>query len=117
MLPRLAIWSVLLFAGCKESSERTLLGTWRVEGPDTNNATWTYHADHTLDFTGFDAESQPLLEHGTWKLSGDQLTQTVSASTAKPTIPAFTSTIVKLTSDKLALRSSGETVIVMQRIQ
>jgi len=59
MLPKILLGSLMvlvLLAGCKPSPEQMLVGTWRIQGLNAGGA-WTYHADHALEFHGYDGRA------------------------------------------------------------
>ena len=118
MLARMLIGSLMtvaLLAGCKPSPERMLAGTWKIQGPDTAGV-WTYRADHTLEFKGYDGLG-PVSANGTWRVEGSKLTFNLAASARHAGVPDTTNTIVSLTATQLQLRTVGETVVTLNRIK
>ena len=102
-----------LLVGCKPLPERMLTGTWKVQGPDTAGV-WIYHADHTLEFKGYD-EVGPVSANGVWRVEGSKLTFSLAASVRHAGVPDTTNTIVSLTATQLQLRTVGETVVTLNR--
>ena len=118
MLPRILIGSLLalaLLAGCKRSPERMLPGTWKIQGPETAGV-WTYRADHTLEFNGYD-ELGPVSANGAWRVQGNTLTFSLEASARHAGVPDTPNTIVSLTAAQLQLRTVGETVVTFDRVK
>ena len=118
MLSRVILGSLIplaLLAGCKPSPERVLPGTWKIQGPDTAGV-WTYRADHTLEFNGYD-ELGPVSANGAWHLEGSKLTFSLAPSARHTGVPDTTNTIVSLTATQLQLRTVGETVVTLNRIK
>jgi hypothetical protein len=106
---------VALFAGCKPAPEGMLPGTWKIQGPETAGV-WTYRADHTLEFKGYD-ELGPVSANGVWRVEGDKLTFSLAASARHTGVPDTTNTIVSLTKTQLQLRTVGERVVILNRIK
>jgi hypothetical protein len=104
-----------LLAGCKPSSERMLLGTWKIQGPVTAGV-WIYRADHTLEFKGYDGLG-PVSANGTWRVQGSQLTYNLAASDRHTGVSDTTNTIVSLTATQLQLRTVEETVVTLNRME
>jgi hypothetical protein len=102
-----------LLTGCKPSSERMITGTWKVQGPETAGV-WTYRADHTLEFKGYD-ELGPVSANGAWRIEGSKLTFSLAASVRHAGVPDTTNTIVSLTATQLQLRTVGQTVVTLNR--
>jgi len=118
MLPRMLVGSLAalaLLAGCKPSPERMLAGTWKIQGPETAGV-WTYRADHTLEFKGYD-ELGPVSANGSWRVQGNQLTFSLGPSARHSGVPDTTNTIVSLTATQLQLRTVGETVVTFNRMK
>jgi hypothetical protein len=116
MLSRILVGSLVtlaLLAGCKPSPERMLVGTWKIQGPDTAGV-WTYRADHTVEFKGYDALG-PVSAIGDWRVEGSKLTFNLAPSARHAGIPDTTSNIVSLTATQLQLRTLGETVVTLNR--
>jgi hypothetical protein len=116
MLPRMLVSSLMvltLLVGCKPLPERMLTGTWKVQGPDTAGV-WIYHADHTLEFKGYD-ELGRVSANGVWRVKGSKLTFSLAASVRHAGVPDTTNTIVSLTATQLQLRTAGETVVTLNR--
>ena len=107
--------ALALLAGCKPSPERMLAGTWKIEGPETAGV-WTYRADHTLEFKGYD-ELGPVSANGAWRVQGNKLTFSLAASARHTGVPDTTNTIVSLTATQLQLRTVGETVVTFNRMK
>src|ERR1700720_3417008 len=100
MLPKILLGSLtalVLLAGCKPSPEQMLVGTWRIQGLNAGGA-WTYHADHTLEFHGYDGLGR-VSASGTWRVQGNKLT------------------FVSHTPTQLQLQTVGETVVTFDRIK
>src|ERR1700745_2825546 len=118
MRPQILVGSFMaltLLAACKPPPEQMLAGTWKIQGPETAGV-WTYRADHTLEFKGYD-ESGPVSAKGAWRLQGDKLTFSLAASARHAGIPDTTNTIVSLTSSRLQLRTVGQKVITLNRMK
>ena len=116
MLSKILVGSLaalVLLAGCKPPPEHMLVGTWKVQGPKASGV-WTYRADHTLEFNGYD-ELGPVSASGTWRLQGNQLTFNLRDSDRHAGVPNTTDTIVSLTSTQLQLQTVGETVVTLNR--
>src|SRR5438067_8715463 len=112
MLSRILVGSLMtlvLLAGCKPSPERMLVGTWKIQGPETAGV-WTYRADHTLEFKGHDVLG-PVSANGAWRVEGSKLTFSLAPSARHAGVPDTTNTIVSLTATQLQLRTVGETVV------
>src|SRR4029453_12267575 len=105
MLPRILVASLItlaLLAGCKPSPEQMLVGTWRIQGLNAGGA-WTYHADHTLEFHGYDGQG-PVSASGTWRAQGKKLTFNLGDSDSTGGLPDTTVTIVSHTPTQLQLQ-------------
>lgn len=116
MLSRIVAGSLaalILLGGCRPSPKQLLVGTWKVQGPDTSGV-WTYRANHTLEFKGYDALG-PVSANGDWQVQGNKLTFNLKASARHAGIPDTTVTIVSLTSAQLQLQTIGETVVTLNR--
>src|SRR5947207_5923660 len=88
MLPKILLGSLMvlvLLAGCKPSPEQMLVGTWRIQGLNAGGA-WTYHADHTLEFHGYDGQG-PVSASGTWRVQGNKLTFNLGDSDRHAGVP------------------------------
>ena len=118
MLTRILLVSLItlpLLAGCSPSPERALPGTWKIQGPETSGV-WTFRADHTLEFKGFD-EVGPVSANGAWRVEGQKLTFSLESSARHAGVPDTTNTIVRLTATQLQLRTVGETVVTFNRMK
>lgn len=118
MLLRIVIVSFTTFAllaGCKPPPERLLVGTWKIQGPETAGI-WTYRPDHTLEFKGYD-ELGPVSANGAWRVQGSKLTFSLAPSARHAGVPDTTNTIVRLTPTQLQLRTVGETVVTFNRLK
>ncbi len=118
MLPKILVGSLtalVLLAGCKPSTEHMLVGTWKVKGPKAA-AVWTYRADHTVEFRGYDGLGR-VSASGTWRVQGNQLTFNLGDSERHAGVPDTTDTIVSLTSTELQLKTVGENVVTLERIK
>jgi hypothetical protein len=118
MLARILVGSLMalaLLAGCKPPPERMLAGTWKIQGPETAGV-WTYRADHTLEFKGYD-EIGPVSANGSWRVQGSKLTFSLAASARHAGVPDTTNTIVSLTATELQLRTGEETVVTFHRMK
>ena len=118
MLQRILIGSLMalaLLAGCKPPPERMLVGTWKIQGPETAGV-WTYRADHTLEFKGYD-ELGPVSANGSWRVQGSKLTFSLAPSARHTGVPDTANTIVSLTATELQLRTVGETVVTLNRVK
>jgi hypothetical protein len=107
--------TLALLAGCKPSPERMLPGTWKIQGSDTAGV-WTYRADHTLEFKGYDGLG-PVSANGAWHVEGSKLIFSLAPSARHTGVPDTTNTIVSLTTTQLQLRTVGETVVTLNRIK
>ncbi len=107
--------ALALLAGCKPKlpPERMLVGTWKIQGPETAGV-WTYRADHTLEFKGYD-ELGPVSANGSWRVQGSKLTFSLAPSARHAGVPDTTNTIVSLTATELQLRTVGEKVVTLNR--
>ena len=108
-----SLMTVALLAGCNRSPERMLVGTWKIQGPDTAGV-WTYRADHTVEFNGYD-ELGPVSANGAWRVEGSKLTFSLGPSARHAGVPDTTNTIVRLTATQLQLRTVGEKVVTLDR--
>jgi hypothetical protein len=118
MLPKILVGSLtalVLLAGCKPSPEKMLVGTWRIQGLNAGGV-WTYHADHRLEFHGYDGMGRTSA-NGTWRVQGNKLTFNLGDSDRHTGVPDTTDTIVSLTSTELKLQTVGETVVTLERIK
>jgi uncharacterized protein (TIGR03066 family) len=118
MLPKILVGSLaalVLLAGCKPSREQMLVGTWKVQGPNAAGV-WTYRADHTLEFNGYDGLGR-VSASGTWRVQGNKLTFNLGDSDRHAGVPDTTVTIVSLTSTQLQLQTVEETVVTLSRIK
>ena len=106
---------LVLLAGCKPSPDQMLVGTWKVQGPKAAGV-WTYRADHTLEFNGYDGLGR-VSASGTWRVQGNHLTFNLGDSDRHAGVPDTTETIVSLTSAQLQLETVGETVVTFNRIE
>lgn len=116
MLARILANSLMvltLLVGCQRFPERMLTGTWKVQGPDTAGV-WIYHADHTLEFKGYD-ELGAVSTNGVWRIEGSKLTFSLAASVRHAGVPDTTNTIVSLTATQLQLQTVGKTVVTLNR--
>jgi hypothetical protein len=73
-----SVCGLILLAGCKQSVDSKLVGTWDTRSMD---AAWrvTFKSDHTLTlaFEDFDSHKFEPEIPGTWRLEGSQLTAEV----------------------------------------
>src|SRR5256886_15771276 len=105
MLPKILLGSLMvlvLLAGCKPSPEQMLVGTWRIQGLNAGGA-WTYHADHTLEFHGYDGQG-PVSACGTWRVQGNKLTFNLGYSDRHASVYHTTVIIVSHTPTQLRLQ-------------
>ena len=107
--------ALALLAGCKRSPERMLAGSWKIQGPETAGV-WTYRANHTLEFKGYD-ELGPVSANGAWRVQGNELTFSLAPSARHAGVPDTTNIIVSLTATQLQLRTVGETVVTFNRMK
>jgi len=97
--------SLVLAAGCVQSSDRKLIGTWETGSMDAV-CHITFKPDHTLTFAFLDMNSgkfQPEIP-GTWQLKGAQLTTDfdfASIPDMKPTRKKMTETVTFIGTDKI----------------
>src|SRR6476620_4575348 len=118
MLPKILLASItalVLLAGCKPSPEQMLVGTWRIQGLNAGGA-WTYNADHTLEFHGYDGLGR-VSATVTWRVQGNHLTFNLGDSDRHAGVPDTTDTIVSLTSTQLQLQTVEEPVLTLNRIK
>ena len=118
MLPKILLGSLtalVLLAGCKPSPEQMLVGTWRIQGLNAGGV-WTYHADHTLEFHGYDGLGR-VSASGTWRVQGNKLTFNLGDSDRHAGVPDTTVIIVSHTPTQLQLQTVGETVVTFNRIK
>ena len=106
--------ALALLSGCKPPPERMLVGTWKIQGPEPAGV-WTYRADHTLEFKGYD-ELGPVSANGSWRVQGSKLTFSLAPSARHTGVPDTANTIVSLTATELQLRTVGETVVTLNRV-
>ena len=118
MLQRILVVGLMahaLLAGCKPPPDRRLAGTWKIQGPEPAGV-WTYRADHTLEFNGYDGLGR-VSASGTWRVQGNHLTFNLGDSDRHAGVPDTTNTIVSLTSTQLQLQTVEETVVTLSRIK
>src|SRR5207302_11151895 len=118
MLPKILVGcltALVLLAGCQPSPETILVGTWSIQGLTAGGA-WTYHADHTLEFHGYDGLGRTSAS-GTWRVQGNKLTFRLGDSNRHARVPDTTVTIVSHTPTQLQLQTVGETVVTFNRIK
>src|SRR5438046_8701297 len=118
MLPQILLGSLMVLvlrAGCKPSPEQMLVGTWRIQGLNAGGA-WTYHADHTLEFHGYDGQGR-VSASGTWRVQGNKLTFNLGDSDRHAGVPDTTVTIVGHTPAQMQLQHVEATVVTFHRIK
>ena len=106
--------ALALLAGCKPPPERMLVGTWKIQGPEPLGFGPTALIT-PLEFKGYD-ELGPVSANGSWRVQGSKLTFSLAPSARHTGVPDTANTIVSLTATELQLRTVGETVVTLNRV-
>jgi hypothetical protein len=109
--------ALLCLAACHHTSttEANLVGKWENTLPDANMA-MVLRPDHVLEWQGTHT-TPPSVDKGTWRVEGDHLILIPSLALREPSTPYFSDAIVRLTSDELEVRTTGETVLLFRRVK